>query len=249
MSFYSRYNKNKEKLELTPQQKKEQELKTNALLIVTLLVGFAVVLIVSNKFRIETSTYDDSLYIEKSVSDINGINDIKPLYEYETKETPNYNTIEVSDTYLYEEITDDVYLEYEKYNEKYNDEILKEFKKENIEYLQFEIKRGSITKYYYIINNNLYMNETGKVPSLEEGLDQYTSMLDNKNTNNIYNIVESNTATHFGDYLQYVVDINYYIILSNKQNSFAGYAHLNNGKTYELSLINFVDIIKYLEES
>lgn len=241
---------NKEKKKLTPQQEKENELKMNIILILTLLTGFIIVIIIFGRFKAETESYDRTLVVEKNITDISGINDIKPLYTYDTKPEPTYNTVEIEDTNLYEEITDDVYLDYEKYGNIYNDSVLKEYNRKNIEYLKFEITKGKLTKYYFIINNELYVNETGVVPSISENNEENKfEKLNNKYVQDIYDIVEKNTATSFNEYLKYMVDLNYYIILSNKQNAFYGYAILNNGNIYELSLINFIDIINKLEES
>lgn len=241
---------NKEKKKLTPQQEKENELKMNIILILTLLTGFIIVIIIFGRFKAETESYDRTLVVEKNITDISGINDIKPLYTYDTKPEPTYNTVEIEDTNLYEEITDDVYLDYEKYGNIYNDNVLKEYNRKNIEYLKFEVTKGKLTKYYFIINNELYVNETGVVPSISENNEENKfEKLNNKYVQDIYDIVEKNTATSFNEYLKYMVDLNYYIILSNKQNAFCGYAILNDGNIYELSLINFIDIINKLEES
>lgn len=241
---------NKEKKKLTPQQEKENELKMNIILILTLLTGFIIVIIIFGRFKAETESYDRTLVVEKNITDISGINDIKPLYTYDTKPEPTYNTVEIEDTNLYEEITDDVYLDYEKYGNIYNDNVLKEYNRKNIEYLKFEVTKGKLTKYYFIINNELYVNETGVVPSISENNEENKfEKLNNKYVQDIYDIVEKNTATSFNEYLKYIVDLNYYIILSNKQNAFCGYAILNDGNIYELSLINFIDIINKLEES
>ena len=241
---------NKEKKKLTPQQEKENELKMNIILILTLLTGFIIVIIIFGRFKAETESYDRTLVVEKNITDISGINDIKPLYTYDTKPEPTYNTVEIEDTNLYEEITDDVYLDYEKYGNIYNDNVLKEYNRKNIEYLKFEVTKGKLTKYYFIINNELYVNETGVVPSINENNEENKfEKLNNKYVQDIYDIVEKNTATSFNEYLKYMVDLNYYIILSNKQNAFCGYAILNDGNIYELSLINFIDIINKLEES
>lgn len=241
---------NKEKKKLTPQQEKENELKMNIMLILTLLTGFIIVIIIFGRFKAETESYDRTLVVEKNITDISGINDIKPLYTYDTKPEPTYNTVEIEDTNLYEEITDDVYLDYEKYGNIYNDNVLKEYNRKNIEYLKFEVTKGKLTKYYFIINNELYVNETGVVPSISENNEENKfEKLNNKYVQDIYDIVEKNTATSFNEYLKYMVDLNYYIILSNKQNTFCGYAILNDGNIYELSLINFIDIINKLEES
>lgn len=247
MFFYSRYQKKlaKGEKELTPQERRKIELRNNMILVVVLVIGFGIVVSIAGKFKTEITNYDNNLYVQKDVSDITNLDDIEPLYKYETKEV-NYTTIEINDEDLYTRITDEVYFDYEKYHDIYKTSVWHEYNLSDVNYFRFEVATGNITSYYYLLDNKLY-----KSNELVSDLNDKSklTLLESLYVTDIYELIKVDMPKTFGDYLEYIVDLNYYIILTSRQNSFNGCVVLDNDEIFELSLINFVDLIGYFQKS
>lgn len=246
MFFYRRYQRKlaKGKPEPTPQEKRKAELRNNLILIISLVIGFGLVITVARRFKNEVTTYDQELYVQKSISDMADLDKIEPLYTFEEKEV-DYKPIEVDNKDLYEQITDEVYSDYEKYNEIYKSSVWKEYDLSNVSYFRFDVTIVNNSYCYYLIDGRLYKSD-----ELLEVLDyEKLKLLDNSYVSNLYEIIELDTPKTFGDYVEYMVDLNYYIILTERQNSIKGYVVLNDDSAYELSLLNFGNLLNYLEIS
>ena len=245
----------KERPKLTEKQEKEEELKKTILFVVVLTIGFIIVLAMTKQLKTDINSYDDSLYVDQNVDTLDGIKNIKPLYPDKKTDKSDFNTIEIDNTDLYEQVTDATYIEYEKYVSEYEN-VLKAFDKNKIKYIKFLVTSNNITTYYYLLNDNLFKSSSNysydellsNVNLLTNEQEVDLKLLNNKNIDTIYKIIELDTATEFGKYLEYVTDKNYYNIASNKQNSFDAIAMVDDNE-YTLSVVNFTELIQYLGES
>lgn len=234
MFFYKKLEKEKkEKNPLTAEEEQRKDLIKNAIIIILLIAAVAAVIFVANKLKVEINDYNSQMDVNKDVSDMT--DGITPLYKEDTE--TKKASIDINNDSLYESITDKVYNDYDKHFKEYNNLYTNE-NLDSYSYIEFEYTYMNTKSYYYIYDNKLYTSDT-QINNIED-FNQLT--VKNENVENILNLIKLDIPKDFTDYLNYLINIEYYRQENNIDFDLKGKIYLNDDTQQDLSLEDFVEI-------
>lgn len=244
MFFYKKLQKEKEsnKKPLTEEEQNKKDLIKNILTVIVLIIGVCVVVIIANKLKVEISEYNTPMNIQKDVSDVT--NGIVPLYKEEEIEDDHRLNFEIENSGLYENVADQIYEDYNTYYEQYNN-VYKQNELENYFYIEIYYRLMNSEYYYYIVENKLYVSES-QLYNLEDILNLQSEP--NKDVDRILDLIKIDIPTQFADFLDYIINLQYYKELNDIDFNIYGNIYLEDGSCQQLSLNDFIEISVILEK-